>query len=462
MANRIVTVDADHKFPPSVEARLKTVLTSGANAANGVFPAITGALEDGRSAAIQVQGDSTGDAQNEWVYRLGQMLGAAYPDACVLYKVWNEVAQSYVAGWSEIQHGAQGRRYAYFPPSSRTMYAYPSSIPAVTGDIDIRVHVALDNWQRGATQGLVSRYGSAGNMSFRFEIDSSNRLTFGWSPEGTSALSVIYTTALPFTPGQDAWLRATLDVDNGTGRTAVLYSSVDGVTWTQLVSSSIPGGQTAIFDPPAQAYEIGGRGLTGGIMQGKIFEVQIRDGIDGKIVNPQPIDSWIGRAATALPQGAGTFGGSPTLYIVNGSRSGADVPYLADATRHPKMVHPYVGALNFQSCSHNDSDARDVSYLAARDSWLAMTEARSPGSQVVILTQNPETAPRSPELIENHSKRRRMLMVWAARKGLATVDVYRAFLEDPRGLSVLLNADGLHPEPAGSDVWADTVMGAFN
>jgi lysophospholipase L1-like esterase len=52
-------------------------------------------------------------------------------------------------------------------------------------------------------------------------------------------------------------------------------------------------------------------------------------------------------------------------------------------------------------------------------------------------------------------------MGWASRKGVAAIDTYKAFREDPRGIAALLETDGIHPNVDGSQVWADAVTGAF-
>jgi lysophospholipase L1-like esterase len=427
--------------------------------ADGIFASVMRALAAGRSAAIQVQGDSTGNATDEWPYLLADWAADRHPTAHVRYKVWNDTAQAYGA-WTTIQSGAGERHALFVPANARSMYLPTTAMPHIGGDIDIRVRVALDDWTAGATQTLVARYGGAGAHSWKLELNTGNAVSFAWSVDGTTDIQKV-ATAPPFADGAEGWIRCTLDVDNGAGGyTWKCYWSTDGLTWTEIGSSITPsGGATSIFNSPYE-YEIGARGLVGGNIEGKIFEVQIRDGIDGKIVNPQPIDSWIGRG----PSGsyvAGHFGGGPTLYVLNGSHPGASATYLADATRHPKMVQPYAGSLIFQSCSHNDGDGQGATYLAARDAWLALTEARAPGCQTVIVTQNPQAAPMEAHTIENHARRRQLLMAWAARKGLAVVDTYQAFLDTASWESALLQSDGLHPNSAGEQVWLDAVTRAM-
>lgn len=429
--------------------------------ADGIFAAVSESLKSGRSAAVQLQGDSTGNASYEWYYLLTQWLRDQNPTCHVKYKLWNDTTQAY-DGWTVVQAGAAGERHAVFLGANitRTFYTPQTAIPHIGGDIDIRARLAMDDWTPAATAGIVTRYGAAGARAWKLSINTAGAIDFTWTTDGTTNIQKVG-TALGFADGTEGWVRVTLDVDNGQGGyTWKAYKSTDGVAWTEVGSSvTTTGGATSIFDA-AQEYEIGGRGFAGEAWAGKMYEVQIRDGIDGKIVNAQPIDSWRPRGVSGTYV-AGTFGGSPTLYVLNGSNPGAAHGYFTDAARHPKMVHPYTGSLLFQSCSHNDGDNTGNTYLAARDSWLDLNDARVPGSQTVIVTQNPQQAPIGDDLINNHARRRLLLMSWAARKGIATIDTYKAFREDSRGLSALLETDGIHPNTVGSQLWADTVTGAF-
>lgn len=438
-----------------------------ARLADGVFSAVDGALEDGRCAAIQVQSDSTGNAPDEWVYLLSEWLVDRHPTAHVKYKIWNDAAQAYAA-WFDLQGGAAGERHIPFDgTTTRSMFQPVSAIPHIGGDIDIRVRLSMDDWTPAVTGCIVARYGAAGARGWKLNINSGGAIDFTFTTDGTTNIQKV-STATGFADGSTGWVRVTLDVDNGAGGyTWKAYKSIDGVAWTELGSSIVTtGGPVTLFNA-AQEYEVGGRGFVGEPWAGKVYEVQIRDGIDGRIVNPQPIDSWVPRAASGayVP---GRFGGSPTLYILNGSHPGAATSYFADSTRHPKMVHPYAGSLMFQSCCHNDGENTGAAYLASRDAWLALSETRAPGSQTVIPTQNPEVPPVPDHMIAQHSRRRALLMTWAARKGLAVVDTYKAFTDNPDGAAALIQADGVHPTVSvgdgnsGMEVWLKAITNAWD
>lgn len=423
-----------------------------------ILQAIDEALESGQSAILCVQSDSTGNDTDEWVYQTALVLAASHPDAHVIYRLWDDTNQRYNAA-EVMQAGPLGQRHAYFPANARTFNLPLTAFTAITGDIDIRAKVSLDNYQRGAAQTLVARYGTAGNRAFMFGLNSSNYLQFTWTTDGTANITVTSSAALTNAAAEEVWLRATLDVDNGnTGRTCTLYTSADGVTWTQVgQSATSSGGATSIYDAAAQEYEIGGRGSAGDIILGKIYEVQIRNGIDGHIQNPQPIESWSPRG----PSGsyvAGTFGGSPTLHVINGAKPGADATYLTDATRFPKMVPPIAGGVIIQSCGHNDGVNVGLAYQTIRDNWLAQVKDRCPSSLIAIITQNPQIAPSDANVIANHVRRYSEMLAWAMRNNVPVANTYAEYLRDPRGLSVLIKIDGIHPTADGSLITRDCVL----
>ncbi|WP_422758304.1 hypothetical protein [Paenarthrobacter sp. C1] len=485
MGNRLVSVGDDFNLPDEVnviDENLPTRLQPGElnatigdqvepvsvkvnnrpKVADGIFAAEDEALRAGRSACRQWQIDSTGNATYEPPYLLTLRQAAKHPTAHVKYKLWDHATQGYGA-WNTVQAGAAGERHAVFSGANitRTFYTPQAAIPHIAGDFDVRARLSMNDWTPGAVSGIVSRYGAAGSRGWKLSIGATGLIDFTWTTDGTTNIQKVSSAAAGFADGTEGWIRATLDVDNGLGGyTWKAYKSTDGVTWTEIGSSEVTtGGATSIFDAP-QEYEIGGRGFNAEAWAGKLYEVQIRDGINGKIVNPQPIDSWIPRGVSGSYV-AGTFGGSATLYVLNGSNPGSDYAYFSDPARHPKMVHPYAGSLLMQACSHNDGSNTGVAYLASREAWLALNDSRAPGSQTVLITQNPELPGGTVGLdnINNHARRRPLLMAWGSRRGLVVIDTYKAFLDDPRGVDALLESDKLHPNVEGSLVAADAIEG---
>lgn len=441
--------------------------------ASGAFGAITGALSDGQSASIVVMGDSTGNDPGEWVDLMARDLGAMYPTCRVQMKTWDGTAEKH-GPWTVLQNGTAGERHAIIPATlPRALFTKSADVQAATSpDLDVRVKVALDDWTPAGLSTLVGRYGAAGARSWTLSLNpAGTRLQLDWSTDGTATLALAPPPNLPIiADGGTKWVRFTLDVDNGAGGyTGTSYVSDDGVTWTQSGQTVTTTGTTSIYAGGTQDYEIGGRSITSQTAPGKYYEVQIRDGIDGPIRNPQPIDSWNRVIASDMLATSG-FGGSPTLYVLNGSQPGADLVYLTDTVRLPKMFVPMPGALVFLNCSHNDRENVGTIYTAKMDAALTALRNRIGNTAVFcVITQNPQLPPIDLALALNNSRRRRDRLTWAARNALYSIDTYKAFLDDPRGAAALLKVDGIHPTvdtvdssaQTGSRLWADTVLAAF-
>jgi hypothetical protein len=197
------------------------------------------------------------------------------------------------------------------------------------------------------------------------------------------------------------------------GYTWTAYTSTDGDTWTQVgISNVTTGGATSIFVPTTTNWEIGGRGGNGSMLAGKVYEVQIRDGIDGKTSTRSrstPGYSTRHQALTSFPALAAVL-----LSISSMARRTADLD-LRCIHWHARTSAP--GQLVFLSTSHNDADKVGASLTSAWDSWLTALKARLPGAAFCLLTQNPEISPRTLDLTKPHAQRRRELMTWAARSG---------------------------------------------
>lgn len=157
----------------------------------------------------------------------------------------------------------------------------------ITGDIDLRVRVAMDDWTPGTTSALLAKYlGSGGSDSFIFGVDGgTGKLRAYWTETGSTLKSTLSTVATPAADGAPLWVRVTLDVDNGAGGHDVkFYTSTDGVSWTQLGTTYTGSGTTSIF-AGTQPVSLGGYATgAGALTAGKIYAAQVRNGIGGTIV----------------------------------------------------------------------------------------------------------------------------------------------------------------------------------
>lgn len=182
--------------------------------------------------------------------------------------------------------GANG---IYQQASSAQYLTFPNSAAfAITGDIDIRVRVAFDDWSTGGTPGqeLLGKYGASGNRSWLFRITNTGLLQFFWYPTGTTAPGTFNSTASVYTAGfvdgQPGWVRATLDVNNGAGGwTLTYFTSFDGTTWTQLGSQITNAGVTSIFVSTAQLRT---QQNANAVAVGYLLNYQVFNGIAGTLV----------------------------------------------------------------------------------------------------------------------------------------------------------------------------------
>jgi hypothetical protein len=170
----------------------------------------------------------------------------------------------------------------------------------ITGDIDIRLDVSLENWNILTTDvlELAGKYTTTGNQrSWYLSINGfSGGLRLAWSPDGTSAAGIHVDGAVPVpvpASGRVA-VRATLDVNNGLGGYTVTFYTSDTIsgTWTQLEQVVTTGGTTSLFNSTAP-LEIGN--ITSILYAtaahqpayGKLYAFELRNGIGGTVkANP--------------------------------------------------------------------------------------------------------------------------------------------------------------------------------
>lgn len=171
----------------------------------------------------------------------------------------------------------------------------------ITGDIDVRVKVALPDWSPSSVQYLLGKWlAGAGQASYNFSVSSTGTLNFAWSANGSATLSATSNATVPFSDGAAGWVRATLDVDNGaSGRTVRFYTSTDGSTWTEVGTAQTTAGVTSIFASTTILY-VGALNNSVAGAAGDYYEVQVLNGIDGTVVADFNADDFdIGEAAGA-------------------------------------------------------------------------------------------------------------------------------------------------------------------
>jgi hypothetical protein len=155
---------------------------------------------------------------------------------------------------------------------------------SITGDIDIRIEVALDDWT--TTQDLIGKYRiDVADRSWAVWIEN-GILSYIWSADGAATTTASATAAITPDPGEKLTLRITHDVNNGAaGNDVVFYTGTGGVagSFVQLGATVTTSGTTSIFDSQADLAIGDISGAIRNPMAGKVYEAMVRQGIAGTI-----------------------------------------------------------------------------------------------------------------------------------------------------------------------------------
>ena len=153
----------------------------------------------------------------------------------------------------------------------------PDSVAlSISGNIDVRVKVALTDWTPSAAQYLIGKYNVTGNQrSYALRVNSAGTLSLLNSTDGTGVSTFNSSVATDVTDGATKWLRVTV---TATGYVIKFWTSDDGATWAQLGTSVNQGGTATTYDGSAP-LELGsyGGGTTG--IAGNFYRAQIRDNV---------------------------------------------------------------------------------------------------------------------------------------------------------------------------------------
>lgn len=408
---------------------------------------VISALRHGVSTTMQVIGDSTGDSLEfpEWFELLGNAVGARNPTFNVLHRKWNTGLLAY-SPYVVNQVSSLGERWANFNVGG-LIYTGTS----VLGDLRVTARLNPTNWS--AFQTFASKYDSTINQrGWQFNLTAAGRLQLIWSANGTAATGTLTSTvSVPFTNGNPGWVRVDFDVDNGAaGNTATFSTSVDGVVWTVLGAPVITGGVTSLFNNTSVAYQLGslgGAALTQPYA-GRIGWVEIQDGFNGAVMAPPMPDSW-DQASSAIGDTI-LYTGGPNLLMNNGSASGQNSTYFT--TNIAKLLAPHGQDLLLLSTGHNESSVNSAAnWITIFAALVNLMKTTRSGVPVGYVTQNPTRLPISANNTRQRAYRTKSSMTWArSQTGVYPLDTYPAFTN----LATQLEADGLHPNVLGNQVWA--------
>lgn len=186
-----------------------------------------------------------------------------------------------------VEFGYDGEDFLLLSGDSGDYASTPDAASLdITGDIDIRARVALDDWTPAAESTLIAKYtATSDERSYALAVTSGGNLILRWTEDGSTELSETSSAAVSASNGATIWVRATLDVDDGASDAqATFYTSDDGVTWTQLGAVQAVGATTSIYSSTA-VLELGSQSEgTVNRAAGKIFEAQVLSGIAGSSV----------------------------------------------------------------------------------------------------------------------------------------------------------------------------------
>lgn len=183
--------------------------------------------------------------------------------------------------------GYDGEDFLFLSGTSGDYASTPDAASLdITGDLDLRARINMDDWTPAAESTVIAKYTATGNQrSYALAITTGGNLLFRWSEDGTVEQTATSSAATGFTDGTTHWVRATIDVDNGSADSDItFYTSEDGVTFTQLGTVQNSGATTSIFASTA-VLEIGSQTAgTVNRMAGKFYRGEVLSGIGGTSV----------------------------------------------------------------------------------------------------------------------------------------------------------------------------------
>lgn len=130
--------------------------------------------------------------------------------------------------------------YVLLPGVSGAYISAPDSAAlSITGDMDIRIRLALNNWTAAGVSTMASKYvfTAGAQRSWRFYVDTSAKLNLQLSADGTATSANTSSVAATLVNGSVAWLRVTYQAST---KNVKFYTASGNLTtpssgdWTQL------------------------------------------------------------------------------------------------------------------------------------------------------------------------------------------------------------------------------------
>jgi hypothetical protein len=214
-----------------------------------------------------------------------------------------------------------GERYLLFSGASgQFAWAPDAAVLDITGDIDIVAKIQAADYTPATFKVIAAKRGialTAAVTSYVFWINTDGSLNLLWS-DGASVITVAASVLLSSVAadGTDIYVRSSLDVDDGAAHYIVkFFTSADGKTWTQLGATVTNAGPTSIR-AGTEILEVGSQGTgASGNWNGRIYYVEVRNGIGGQPVavfdiNDATVDA-AGQITSSRTGEVWTVGASP-------------------------------------------------------------------------------------------------------------------------------------------------------
>jgi len=183
-----------------------------------------------------------------------------------------------------VSGASPGDGYLQLPGLAGTYVSAPDRTTLdITGDLDLRAQVAVNDWTPTQVLNFVSKWGGIAKEQYYLGLDPDGSLRVVWHTG--SAFRVEVSSPLAVADGTRLWVRATLDVDNGAGQHVVtFFTSTNGISWAQHGAALVRSGTTTIKTTDALA-ELGARDQGAfGVWSGRLYNAEIRNGINGTVV----------------------------------------------------------------------------------------------------------------------------------------------------------------------------------
>lgn len=216
---------------------------------------------------------------------------------------WTEGVMQPVGGWSSVSTNPFFADISklILPGTNGNSASTPdASVLDITGDIDIRATVALDDWTPASDSILVDKLGS--NGGYRLLVTSAGNLEFVFGDGSANQTATSTSAPANAVDGERLTVRVTLDVDNGSGGYTVSFYERQ-ISYTQLIGQEVAS-KSATWSLISQT-------TTGGTTS----------------VGTNTVGLFVGTAAAGGLAAAGDFYASAVLDGINGS-----VEFLADFT----------------------------------------------------------------------------------------------------------------------------------